>query len=52
MSTNILSTEQQQTLDHIRELLTAHVREGEDAADDEGKFGIGFHVTNLRHSAC
>ena len=34
-----------ESLDHIRELLRAHWREAEDAADDDGKFGIAFKAT-------
>jgi hypothetical protein len=29
---------QNQSLDHIRELLTTHWREAKDSADDDGKF--------------
>ena len=36
---------QNQSLDHIRELLTTHWREAKDSADDDGKFSIGFRVS-------
>jgi hypothetical protein len=45
MSTDIQDIEQQKALDHIRELMSAHWREAQDAQDDEGKFGVGFKVT-------
>ncbi len=45
MTHDIQSIEQDKALDHIRELLTAHWREAQDAQDDDGKFGIGFKVT-------
>ena len=35
---------QDQTLDHIRELLSVHWREAKDSADDVGKFSIGLRV--------
>lgn len=41
---NLTEIEQQKALDHIRDLMSAHWREAEDAQDDEGKFGIGFRV--------
>ena len=44
MSNDIQTIEQQKVLDHIRELLSAHYREAEDSADEDGKFGIGFRV--------
>ena len=44
MSQNIEGIEQEKALEHIRDLLSAHWREAEDAQDDEGKFGIGFKV--------
>ena len=34
--------------DHIRELMSAHWREAQDAQDDDGKFGIGFKVSFAR----
>ena len=37
--------EQQKALDHIRELMSAHWREAQDAADDEGKFAVAFKAT-------
>ena len=36
---------QNQSLDHIRELLTTHWREAKDAADDDGKFAIGLRIS-------
>jgi hypothetical protein len=36
---------QNQSLDHIRELLTTHWREAKDSADDEGKFAIGLRIS-------
>ena len=36
---------QDQALDHIRELLTAHWREAKDSADEEGKFAIGLRIS-------
>jgi hypothetical protein len=44
MSTAIDDLEQQKALDHIRDLLQAHFREAEDAADHDGKFSIGFRA--------
>ena len=35
---------QNQSLDHIRELLTTHWREAKDSADDDGKFAIGLRI--------
>ena len=43
--TDLQSIEQDKALDHIRELLTAHWREAQDAQDEDGKFGIGFKVS-------
>ena len=45
MTTELQDLEQQKALDHICELLNAHWREAEDAADDDGKFAVGFKVT-------
>jgi hypothetical protein len=42
---NINDLEQQKALDHIRELMSAHWREAQDAQDEDGKFGIGFKVS-------
>ncbi len=36
---------QNQSLDHIRELLTSHWREAKDSADDDGKFAIGLRIS-------
>ena len=38
-------TIQNQALDHIRELLSAHWREAKDSADDDGKFCVGLRIT-------
>ena len=43
--TDLQDREQQKALDHVRELMSAHWREAQDAQDDDGKFGIGFKVT-------
>ncbi len=45
MSTDLQDLEQQKALDHVRELMTAHWREAQDSADDDGKFGIAFKAT-------
>ena len=45
MSTDIQDLEQQKALDHVRELMSAHWREAQDAQDEDGKFGIAFKVT-------
>ena len=45
MSTDIEELEQQKALDHMRELMSAHWHEAENAQDDDGKFGIAFKVT-------
>ena len=45
MTTEIADIEQQKAIDHIRELLTAHWREAEDAQDEDGKFGIGLRIS-------
>ena len=45
MSTDLQDLEQQKALDHVRELMSAHWREAQDAQDDDGKFGIGFKLT-------
>ena len=36
---------QNQSLDHIRELLTTHWREAKDTADGDGKFAIGLRIS-------
>ncbi len=51
MSTDRSNIEQEKALDHIRDLLTAHWREAQNAQDDDGKFGIGFRVTFDRGAA-
>ena len=38
---------QNQSLDHIRELLSTHWREAKDSADDDGKFAIGLRISVL-----
>jgi len=45
MNADLHTIEQDKALDHIRELLTAHWREAQDAQDDDGKFGIAFKAT-------
>jgi len=45
MTTEITELEQQKALDHIRELMSAHWREAQDAQDEDGKFSIGFKAT-------
>ncbi len=42
---DLIHSEQKSALDAIRELLAAHYDEAQDAADEEGKFGISFRVT-------
>ena len=36
---------QNQSLDHIRELLTTHWREAKNSADDDGKFAISLRIS-------
>ena len=48
MSTDIQDIEQEKALDHIRELMSAHWREAQDAQDEDGKFSIGFKVSFAR----
>lgn len=43
--------EQDAAITHIRDLLSTHFREAEDAADEEGKFSIGFRATFDRGAA-
>lgn len=45
MTIDLAELEQQKAVDHIRDLLSAHWREAEEAQDDEGKFGIAFKAT-------
>ena len=45
MTKDIHTIEQEKAVEHIRELLTAHYREAQDSADEDGKFSIGFRVT-------
>ena len=45
MTTELQDLEQQKALAHISELMSAHWREAEDAADEDGKFAVGFKVT-------
>lgn len=45
MSTDLATIEQDKALDHIRELMSAHWREAQDAQDDDGIFAIGFKVS-------
>jgi len=51
MSTDLADLEQQKALDHIRDLMSAHWREAQDAQDDEGRFGIAFKATFDRGSS-
>lgn len=51
MTADITDIEQSKALDHIRDLLSAHYREAQDSADDEGKFGVAFKVTFDRGSS-
>lgn len=51
MTTDTQSIEQGAALGHIRELMSAHWREAQDAQDDDGKFGIGFKVSFDRGSS-
>jgi hypothetical protein len=45
MNADMQDLEQAKAIEHIRELLSAHYREAEDAADEDGKFAIGFKVS-------
>ena len=45
MTTELTDLEQQKALDHIRELLSAHWREAQDAQDEDGKFAVAFKAT-------
>ena len=45
MTTDLHTIEQDKALDHIRELMSAHWREAQDAQDEDGKFAVGFKVT-------
>ncbi len=45
MTTDIQDPEQQKAIEHIRDLLTTHWREAQDAADDDGKFAVAFKAT-------
>ena len=51
MTTDLTDLEQQRALDHIRELMSAHWHEAQDAADDDGKFAIGLKVSFDRGAA-
>ena len=42
MTTDLTDLEQEKALDHIRELMSAHWREAQDAQDDDGKFAVAF----------
>jgi len=44
-TTLLAQAEQDSALTHIRDLLSAHFREAENSADEEGKFSIGFRAT-------
>ncbi len=43
--TDIQDLEQQKALDHIRDLMSAHWREAQDAQDEDGKFAVAFKAT-------
>src|SRR5438874_8221884 len=43
--TDLCTAEQEAALTHLRDLLQTHFRAAEDAADENGKFAIGFRVT-------
>ena len=45
MTTDIQDLEQQKALDHIRDLMSAHWREAQDAQDEDGKFAVAFKAT-------
>lgn len=45
MTTDLTDLEQEKALDHIRELMSAHWREAQDAQDDDGKFAVAFKAT-------
>jgi hypothetical protein len=51
MTTDITELEQGKALDHIRDLLSSHWREAEEAQDDDGKFGIAFKAVFDRGSS-
>lgn len=51
MTADIQDIEQEKALDHIRELMSAHWREAQDAQDDEGKFAVAFKATFDRGSS-
>ena len=45
MTTDIKDIEQQKALDHMRDLMSTHWREAQEAQDEDGKFSIGFKAT-------
>jgi hypothetical protein len=45
MTDDLRTAEQDAAVAHIRDLLEAHFREAEDAADEDGKFSIAFRAT-------
>ena len=51
MTTDIQDIEQQKALDHIRDLMSTHWREAQDAQDEDGKFSIAFKATFDRGSS-
>lgn len=51
MTTDLTDPEQQKALDHIRELMSAHRREVQDAQDEDGKFAVTFKATFDRGAA-
>jgi len=45
MTTELTDLEQEKALDYIRELMSAHWREAQDAQDEDGKFAVAFKAT-------
>jgi hypothetical protein len=44
MQTDTSQPIQDQALDHIRKLLSAHWRGAKDSADEDGKFAVGLRI--------
>ena len=51
MTTDIQDIEQEKALDHIRDLMSTHWREAQDAQDEDGKFSVAFKATFDRGSS-
>ena len=51
MNSPLAQAEQDSALTHMRDLLSAHFREAENSADEDGKFSIGFRATFDRSAA-